>query len=503
MGFKVCGETFMGPKSEEGELRSDSSSSDDLLTLLQRLKESVSVLQEDGPRSNSVNGATEILPEKFLSSHQEKNDSIVYLDPALEVAESDRFEDRDSDRIDTHSTVFLAARASSISDNWGCIEAVKSQELEISEAVPSNNNEPVTTPDNEGEYNRLSASSGEAFGEGTALALPVEVDSTAEINVIEIARESLEVSTVDNGQFFVGEPETTNDPWQNGGWEQSQPERPERYANPTRIIPLGGEARNRQRVISNSNLVGAPPPQAPVGGYKFQQRPGARIKDVLKDPVVSVVVLIALMVIVIIAVSVSVSVSFIFNGSNKVQRKVLLPSVSVVQGLPSTLEKTRVYPTQTASSEEITGETVLAKLHESIEAVDSVVQEGKVIGGANAEVIAREQDKESAKGKGKGGDEVYFSALSEIEDSEYRWIIEIAALTKQSDYERLMIQLQKDGFHPFVRVDKLSTGVDVFRLELREFEMKEALVRISQLKRLKYIEPKQLVIKPANESKGK
>lgn len=93
--------------------------------------------------------------------------------------------------------------------------------------------------------------------------------------------------------------------------------------------------------------------------------------------------------------------------------------------------------------------------------------------------------------------------MPEIPEENYRWIVEIAAVTKQSDYERLIVQLQKDGFHPVVRVESLPSGVEVFRLEIRETEMNEALVRMSQLKRLKYVDQKNLVMKPGKDSSKK
>jgi len=88
-------------------------------------------------------------------------------------------------------------------------------------------------------------------------------------------------------------------------------ERPERYANPTRSIPLAGGSRNRQRVVSNSNLVGAPPPPAPEGGYKLQKHSRWEVVELLKDPVIAVVVLISFLALVIVAAT----VPFVFSNS--------------------------------------------------------------------------------------------------------------------------------------------------------------------------------------------
>jgi len=93
--------------------------------------------------------------------------------------------------------------------------------------------------------------------------------------------------------------------------------------------------------------------------------------------------------------------------------------------------------------------------------------------------------------------------LLELEDSSYQWIIEITAVTNQSDYERFMVQLQKDGFHPIVRVENKPNKSKIFRIEIHESEINSALVKMSQLKRLKYLDPKRLVMKPANTSDKK
>lgn len=104
---------------------------------------------------------------------------------------------------------------------------------------------------------------------------------------------------------------------------------------------MGGEARNRQRVLSNSNLVGAPPPQAPVGGYPVQRPQRGRIRDLIKDPVVAVLVLIASLVFIVVVAS----LPFILSGSNEVQRAVPLPSSNVVYGVANSPKNTEIPPT--------------------------------------------------------------------------------------------------------------------------------------------------------------
>jgi hypothetical protein len=468
---KVFGAAYMGSNTKDGGGQSGGSSSDDLLSLLRRLQESVSGLSE-APGANGVPGASAVTPFQSL---EEQREPTIYLEHSTDISENDASKDVIIDHTESNSRGSFPMGDKCATDKEEIISGISGAstalELEAERCVSQTelveNHDAVEDPGNE---------SGDIGVSVMSEDVPVE-DS-------ESATASSEVST-------LSENESPADLSQNWQAVDGQSERPERYANPTRTIPLGGGARNRQRVLSNSNLVGAPPPQAQVGGYRLQQRPGERIKDILKDPVVAVVVLIALMVIVIVAAS----VPFIFSGSTELQRAVPLPSVSVVHGVDVASEEPSVLSTQDGAVEEFAPSE-----SGNVVPVDQAIEEGKVIE-KQPEVILGEQSEGPAEVKVEEQGEISGAIVQELVETGYRWIIEIAAVTKQSDYERIMIQLQKDGFHPLVRVDNLPSGIEVFRLEIRESEMNNALVRMSQLKRLKYIDPKDLVIKPANDQK--
>jgi hypothetical protein len=97
-------------------------------------------------------------------------------------------------------------------------------------------------------------------------------------------------------------------------------ERPGRYANPTRTIPLATESIRKPRVVSNSNLVGAPPPNTQSGQYKLQNYGNSLIgnssKGKWRDPVVAVIILIVMLVVIILLAT----LPFIITNEREAER---------------------------------------------------------------------------------------------------------------------------------------------------------------------------------------
>lgn len=470
--------------NRKGENGGSTGSSDDLLSLLQRLKDSISGIS-DPSHVNQEHGVVGSTEARSVSSGENKVDPIIYLgapadvsefDPSQDVA-SDSTDSRDSSEVADNFPAEIQETPSNIPDES---ERIESQEITvISKGMFEEPDESAVVKSANAE-SELSPASEEIPVEDGGITSSAEGSSVDGEGAEESSIDGLGVSSAVDGEAV------TEMSWTCGA-EDSQQEPPERYANPTRTIPLGGSARNRQRVLSNSNLVGAPPPPAPVGGYVVQkQRPGS-IRDLIKDPVVAVLILIAVMVIVVIAAS----LPFILSGTSEVQRAVPLPTARVVPSMVVTSESTRLPETQ-----EATAQVVAAESGENVLPAEQVLEKEKIAMN-EAEVVPQKQGNKQEDVKGKDQGERTEPSMPQIAEKDHRWTIEIAALTKQADYERLIVQLQKDGFHPLVRVESLPSGIEVFRLEIRESEMNEALVRMAQLKRLKYVDPKNLVMKPA------
>jgi hypothetical protein len=230
-------------------------------------------------------------------------------------------------------------------------------------------------------------------------------------------------------------------------------ETPSEISEPKPRIFRNDHGMSKPRVVSNTNLVGAPRPSEPSGGYKYQKAKKKTRKN-LAGPRIAMFSGVLVFTLAIFAVV----IPLLLQSTPKETTAVVADPPKVVQPEPQA--------------------TIVPQEVQVLDLTTEVMKSPVItIQAFPVETISTD-----------------VLSVGQVED--FKWLIEVSATTEKPVYEKLVKKLKADGFKPILKLEQAEEKTDIFRVELHEKTMNSALVKMSQLKKISYLEPKRLVLKP-------